>query len=78
MVNEKHDKRLEEVLCTLTIEMELKAMVKKLSRYNVEQLGDLLLEREDGTMRVLVSQMGGCAGNKGNQNISNRTTYLQI
>jgi hypothetical protein len=27
----------------------------------VEQLGDIPLERGDGTMRVLVSQMGGCA-----------------
>ena len=34
---------------------------KKLSRYNVERLGDLPTEREDGTVRVLVSQMGGCA-----------------
>ena len=30
-------------------------------KYNVEQLGDIPLEREDGTMRVLISQMGGCA-----------------
>ncbi len=37
------------------------AMAKKLRRYNVERLGDLPMEREDGTMRVLVSQMGGCA-----------------
>jgi hypothetical protein len=27
----------------------------------VEQLGNIPLERKDGTMRVLVSQMGGCA-----------------
>jgi hypothetical protein len=27
----------------------------------VEQLGEIPIEREDGTMRVLVSQMGGCA-----------------
>jgi hypothetical protein len=26
----------------------------------VEQLGEIPIEREDGTMRVLVSQMGGC------------------
>ncbi len=36
-------------------------MEKKVTKYNVEQLGDIPLEREDGTMRVLVSQMGGCA-----------------
>ncbi len=34
---------------------------EKLTKYNVEQLGDIPLERNDGTMRVLVSQMGGCA-----------------
>ena len=36
-------------------------MEKKLTKYNMERLGDIPLEREDGTMRVLVSQMGGCA-----------------
>jgi hypothetical protein len=30
----------------------------------VEQLGNIPLERDDGTMRVLVSQMGGCASMK--------------
>jgi hypothetical protein len=34
---------------------------EKKPKYNVEQLGDIPLERDDGTMRVLVSQMGGCA-----------------
>jgi hypothetical protein len=41
--------------------MEMKATEKKLTKYNVAQLGDIPLERDDGTMRVLVSQMGGCA-----------------
>ncbi len=36
-------------------------MEKKLTIYNVEQLGGMPTEREDGTIRVLVSQMGGCA-----------------
>ncbi len=36
-------------------------MEKKLQRYNVERLGEIPPEREDGTMRVLVSQLGGCA-----------------
>ncbi len=39
----------------------MKAMEKKLTKYNMEQLGEMPIEREDGTMRVLVSQMGGCA-----------------
>ncbi len=36
-------------------------MEKKLTKYNAEQLGEIPTVREDGTMRVLVSQMGGCA-----------------
>ncbi len=39
----------------------MKAIEKKLTKYNVERLGEMPIEREDGTMRVLVSQMGGCA-----------------
>ncbi len=39
----------------------MKAMEKKLEKYIVKQLGELPIEREDGTMRVLVNQMGGCA-----------------
>ena len=41
--------------------MESKAMATKLQKYNVERLGDIPTEREDGTMRVLVNQMEGCA-----------------
>ncbi len=36
-------------------------MQKKIERYNVAQLGDIPTEWEDGTMRILVCQMGGCA-----------------
>ncbi len=36
-------------------------MQKKIERYNVAQLGDLPREQEDGTMRILVCKMGGCA-----------------
>jgi hypothetical protein len=36
-------------------------MEKNSTKYNVEQVGDIQLERDDVTMRVLVSQMGGCA-----------------
>jgi hypothetical protein len=35
--------------------MEMRAMEKKLTKYNVERLGDIPMEREDGTMRALVS-----------------------
>jgi hypothetical protein len=44
-----------------TIEMETKLMEKKLWKYNVEQLGEMPLEWEDGTMQILVCQMGGCS-----------------
>jgi hypothetical protein len=37
-------------------------MEEKLAKYNVEQLGEIPITREDGTMRILVCQMGGCAG----------------
>ncbi len=37
-------------------------MEAKLVKYNVEQLGEIPIKREDGTMQILVCQMGGCAG----------------
>jgi hypothetical protein len=61
LVTEWHDRRTEEELNHISVEMEMKAMEKKLTKYNVEQLGGMPTEREDGTIRVLVSQMGGCA-----------------
>jgi hypothetical protein len=61
LVNDLHDRRSEEELNHVSIEMEMKAMEKKIIKYNVEQLGNIPLEREDGIMRVLVSRMGGCA-----------------
>jgi hypothetical protein len=61
MVKEWHDRRTEAELDQATVNMELKAVAKKLHKYNVERLGELPIEREDGTMRVFVSQMGGCA-----------------
>ena len=61
LVKEWHDTRSEAELNDATVEMEMTAMTKKMRRYNVERLGELPTEREDGTMRVLVSQMGGCA-----------------
>jgi hypothetical protein len=61
LVKDWHDRRSEEELNHVSVEMEMKAMKKKLIKYNVEQLGNIPLEREYGTMRVLVSQMGDCA-----------------
>ncbi len=61
LVKEWHNKRAEEDLNALTVAMEMKAMEKKLTKYNMEQLGEMPIKREDSTTRVLVSQMGGCA-----------------
>ncbi len=55
LVREWHDSRSEEELNHVTIETKLKAMEKKLTKYNVEQLENIPLERDDGEMRVLVS-----------------------
>ncbi len=46
------------------MDAEKRAIRKKIERYNVEQLGEIATEREDGTMRILVCQMVGCASVK--------------
>ena len=61
LVQEIHDSREESKLEPEMREREMAAMQKKIERYNVAQLGDLPQEQEDGTMRILVCQMGGCA-----------------
>jgi hypothetical protein len=61
LVQEIHDHWEESKLGLGTRDREMAAMQKKIERYNVAQLGDLPLEQEDGTMRILVCQMGGCA-----------------
>ncbi len=60
MVQEIHYCQQESKLEHGTAEKEMEAMKKKIQCYNVEQLGDIPTEREDGTMRILVCQMGGC------------------
>ncbi len=64
LVRDWHDRRTEEELNHVTVKMEMKAMEEKLAKYNVARLGDIPLERDDGTMRVLASQMGGCAAGR--------------
>jgi hypothetical protein len=61
LVQEIHDRREESKLDPGTRDREMAAMQKKIKRYNVAELGDLPQEREDGTMRILVCQMGGYA-----------------
>ncbi len=62
MVKEIHNCWEESELELGTRDREMAAMQKKIERYNVAQLGDLPQDREDGTMRILTCQMGGCAG----------------
>ncbi len=56
LVKEWHDNRTEAELNHETVEMELKAMETKLTKYNMERLGELPIERKDSTMRVLILQ----------------------
>jgi hypothetical protein len=64
LVQELHDHQQESKLEQGTAEKEMDVMQKKIQRYNVKQLGRIPGEREDGTMRILVCQMGGCASDK--------------
>ena len=59
LVKDWHDKRAEEDLNQTTVEMEMKAMEKTPAQFNVEQLGNVLIQKEDGMMRIFVCQMGG-------------------
>ena len=61
LVKELHDHRAEEELNDETVEREMKSMELTIARYNVEQLGEMPTEREDGAVRILVCQMGGLA-----------------
>jgi len=61
LVKELHDHRVEEELNDGTVERDMRSMELTIARYNVEQLGDIPVEREDGAIRILVCQMGGLA-----------------
>jgi hypothetical protein len=61
LVKKIHDHRRENELEHGTAEREIEAMRNKIQQYNVMQLGDIPTEREDGTMRILLCQMRGCA-----------------
>jgi hypothetical protein len=62
LIKEWYDRRMEGNLNKAVIDREMQAMEAKLEKYNVEQLGEIPIKREDGTMRKLVCQMGGCTG----------------
>ncbi len=59
-VKEWHDTRTEAKLNEVTVRMEMKALKSKVRKYSVPQLGEILEERDDDNMRILVRQMGGC------------------
>ncbi len=60
LVKDWHDRRTEGNLNQAIADQEMKAMEAKLAKYNVDWLGEIPLERADGTMRIMVCQMGGC------------------
>ncbi len=62
LVKECYDRRMKGNLNKVVIDREMQAMEEKLAKYNVEQLGEISIMREDGTMQILVCQMGRYAG----------------
>jgi hypothetical protein len=60
LVQEIHNHQRESELDLSTVEREMEAIQKKMERYNAAQLGDIPMEQEDGTMHILVCQMGVC------------------
>jgi hypothetical protein len=65
LVQEIHDCHQEDELWQGTVDEETSAMQQKIQKYNVEQLGDVPTAREDGMMRILVSQKGAHAQKSG-------------
>ena len=61
-VTEWQDERGEAELDQATINREVKTMEEKLNKYNVPTLGEVPTQRDDGSFRILVCQMGGCSG----------------
>ena len=62
LVSEWQDKHCKANLNQATINREIKSMEEKLQKYNVAALGEVPSQREDGSFRILVCQMGGCSG----------------
>jgi hypothetical protein len=60
LVKDLHGHRQEDKLEQGTADKEMEAMQRKIQCYNVEQLGRIPPERDNGAMRILVCQMGGC------------------
>ena len=54
LVKDWHDQKREGDLNKTVVNREMKTMEAKLEKYNVDQLGEIPIEREDGTMRIMV------------------------
>ncbi len=54
LVREWHDQRREGDLNKAVVDREMKRLEAKLKKYTVDQLGEIPIEREDGTMRQLL------------------------
>ena len=79
LVKEWHDQRREGDLNKAVVDREMKTMEAKLEKYNVDQLGEIPIEREDGTMRIMVCQMGGCAGKEVREkNVNHGKTHSKV
>jgi hypothetical protein len=60
LVKDWHDKRREGDLNQVVVDREMKTMEAKLAKYNVDQLGEIPIERKDGTV-----PNGGMRGQRG-------------
>jgi peroxiredoxin family protein len=74
LVNKWHNQRREGDLNKAVVDREMKTMEAKLEKYNVDQLGEMPIEREDGTMRIMVCQMGGWR----DKNVNHGETHPKI
>jgi hypothetical protein len=68
LVREWHNTGTEGNLNKTTVQMEMRALKNKVRKYYVPQLGDIPTERDDGMMRILVCQMGGCVSKEIREN----------
>ena len=62
LITEQLDGRRESELDQATVDREIQTMAQKMDKYNVPSLGDIPTQRDDGSFRILVCQMGRCAG----------------
>jgi hypothetical protein len=64
LVQEIHNRQREGKLQQSTVETEIRAMQRMIQCYDIKQLGEIPIEREEGSMRIPVCQMGVCTSVK--------------